>query len=235
MKTKICRKCGIEKDLHLFHKHSASKDGYENRCKKCRSEYDKEYDSKNKEKHMKSAMKWMNNNPESKKFSLKKHKKTDKYKNTWVKYYNKNKEKLKIVSKDWYKNNIERSREYERKRYENNVNFRIAKCLRARIYAAMTKGHKSASSIELLGCSIEFYKRYLEDYLLPEMNWDNHGYIWEIDHIIPCSSFDLIQKEEQLKAFNYINTQPLFITTIIAESFGYIDQIGNRNKRDKIS
>ena len=62
------------------------------------------------------------------------------------------------------------------------------------------------------------------------MTWENHGIIWEIDHIKPCVSFDLSLEEEQKKCFHYINLQPLFKTTKIAESFGYINQIGNRNK-----
>ena len=64
------------------------------------------------------------------------------------------------------------------------------------------------------------------------MSWDNHGDIWEIDHILPCSSFDLTKLEEQQKCFHFSNHQPLFKTTQIAESFGYKDEIGNRNKKN---
>jgi hypothetical protein len=66
------------------------------------------------------------------------------------------------------------------------------------------------------------------------MTWGNYGIIWEIDHKIPLSSFDLIQEENIPKAFSYLNTQPLFKTTEIAKSFGYEDQIGNRNKSNKL-
>jgi hypothetical protein len=33
---------------------------------------------------------------------------------------------------------------------------------------------------------------------------------WHIDHIKPCSTFNLSIKEEQLKCFNYENLQPLW-------------------------
>jgi hypothetical protein len=57
------------------------------------------------------------------------------------------------------------------------------------------------------------------------MNCENYGEVWEVDHIIPLS------KEG---SFNYKNTQPLFKTTKIAESFGYVGYIGNRNKSNKL-
>ena len=62
------------------------------------------------------------------------------------------------------------------------------------------------------------------------MTWENHGEVWEIDHINPCASFDLTDIKQQKQCFHYTNLQPLFKTTEIAKSFGYNDQIGNRNK-----
>jgi hypothetical protein len=44
------------------------------------------------------------------------------------------------------------------------------------------------------------------------MTWLNHGQIWEIDHIKPCSSFDLTDLEQQKQCFHYTNLQPLFKT-----------------------
>ena len=45
------------------------------------------------------------------------------------------------------------------------------------------------------------------------MNWDNYGRgkgKWNIDHIIPCDSFNLLDEEEQKKCFHYTNLQPLW-------------------------
>ena len=41
------------------------------------------------------------------------------------------------------------------------------------------------------------------------MNWNNYGE-WHIDHIKPCSLFNLELEEEQLECFNYKNLQPLW-------------------------
>ncbi len=66
------------------------------------------------------------------------------------------------------------------------------------------------------------------------MTWENYGKVWEIDHIIPCSRFDLSKEGEQKKCFHYSNLQPLFKTTDIAQEYGYLNEIGNRNKYNKI-
>lgn len=43
------------------------------------------------------------------------------------------------------------------------------------------------------------------------MSWDNYGmYGWHIDHIKPCSSFDLSNPAEQKICFHYTNLQPLW-------------------------
>jgi hypothetical protein len=63
----------------------------------------------------------------------------------------------------------------------------------------------------MLGCSFEFFKGYLEAQFKVGMTWDNHGVNgWHIDHIYPCSAFDLSKPEEQMKCFHYSNMQPLW-------------------------
>jgi len=98
-----------------------------------------------------------------------------------------------------------------RKLYRSNTNYRLIANCRSRIYGALKKGFKSYSSEELIGCSMETYKLYLETLFKPQMSWENYGK-WEIDHIIPCSTFNLSDPEQQKICFHYTNTQPLWIS-----------------------
>lgn len=110
-----------------------------------------------------------------------------------------------------------------RERLNSDINFRLNWLLRGRIISAIKKqlGKKAYKTIELLGCSIEKARNHIEQQFTPEMSWKNHGKIWEIDHIIPVSSFNLRKKENQKKAFHYTNLQPLI-------------KIQNRTKGSKI-
>ena len=73
---------------------------------------------------------------------------------------------------------------------------------------------KKSKTYDILGCSYEDFKEYIESLWEPWMNWDNHGlyngsegYGWDIDHRVPISS--AITEEELLKLNYFTNLQPL--------------------------
>ena len=83
--------------------------------------------------------------------------------------------------------------------------------LRRRVSLALNGLNKSKSTIELLGCTIDEFKIYISNKFDSQMSWDNYGiYGWHIDHIIPCSSFDLTDPKQQKICFHYTNLQPLW-------------------------
>ena len=55
--------------------------------------------------------------------------------------------------------------------------------------------------------------------MTPEMSWSNI----HIDHVRPISSFDLTDKQQLLKAFNWKNTQPLLAKDNLAKGSKYSD------------
>jgi hypothetical protein len=139
-------------------------------------------------------------------------------------------------TKKWIENNLDKKQEYERKywksKYKKDINFTIKRILRSHFYRLINKKNKKENINNLLGCSIDEFKKHIESQFKPEMNWNNHKIIWEIDHIKPISLFNLTNLEEQKQCFHYTNMQPLFKTTEIAKSFNYVE-IGNRNKSNK--
>lgn len=81
-----------------------------------------------------------------------------------------------------------------------------------------------------LGCSNEFFYKYIENRFTTKMNWHNRN-LWDIDHIKPCSEYDLTKKSERKKCFHYTNLQPIWSTTKIAKEMGEPEfYVGNRNK-----
>lgn len=127
------------------------------------------------------------------------------------KYREANKEKIKLKKKEYYDEfGLEKTKEWQKKQ-RNNINYITKKKLRCRVYVALKRGVKSESTVKLLGCSIDEFKKHFESLFTDGMNWDNYikGQI-HIDHIIPCKSFDLSNFEEQKKCFHYTNLQPLW-------------------------
>lgn len=98
-----------------------------------------------------------------------------------------------------------------KKKYYSNINYRLMVLLRTRFKRAIQNNSKRESVLRLIGCSIDELKNYLEGKFQSGMSWKNYGfYGWHIDHIKPCSVFDLTKLEEQKKCFHYSNLQPLW-------------------------
>ena len=85
--------------------------------------------------------------------------------------------------------------------------------LRARVRSALKGKNKSKSTMQLIGCTIDELWLHLEKQFQPGMTRENHGFgkvCWHVDHIKPCSSFDLSDLEQQKICFHYTNCQPLW-------------------------
>lgn len=69
---------------------------------------------------------------------------------------------------------------------------------------------KTQRTLWYFGCTHQFLRSYLEQRFKPGMTWENRGSAWEIDHIIPLSSFDLTSKSDQRRCNHYTNLRPLW-------------------------
>ena len=196
---KICSKCSEVKELKMFYKRKKHKDGYNTQCKSCIQSYEMGYRSENVDIVKKARDKYYKNN-----------------KDIYAQYYQNHKEKVSEYNKKYnsIEENIIKRRKYRKDEYDRkygiDMQFTIALSIRNRTKAALKL--KSDSTLKLLGCSIDEYYKYLEEQFDTEMSWDNYGTYWEIDHILPLYTFDLLLKENQKIAFNFKNTRPLSIS-----------------------
>jgi hypothetical protein len=207
------------------------------KIKKQRStpEYRKKAAEKQKEKYKK--------NPEKFKQFSKKHYKKNKIKilNVLKQKRIKNPEIYRERAKLYGQKNIEKVRENARNYYyknkkeifkkqnmylKKNPKFHLSKILRTQLYWALKKQNtvKKCSVFELLGISKEEFICYIEKQFKTGMTWKNYGK-WHIDHIKPCTKFDLLNIEEQKKCFHYTNLQPLWAKENLIKS----DKYENKN------
>jgi hypothetical protein len=174
--------------------------------KERKKEYDKKYYLKNRKRIRKSV----------KEYQLKNKEKTRK---TQRKYRLKNREHIRKWRKDWDLKNPEYSKEWTSKNKEylnkkdkikrqNDLNYRLRKICRTRIWTVLKGVSKSASTMELIGCTINELWDHLESKFEPWMTRENYG-LWDVDHIKACTKFDLTDPEQQRICFHYSNLQPL--------------------------
>ena len=209
---KTCTKCNVEQPLDNFSKDSKGKFGVKSRCKVCIKEYDTEY---NKATIDKTQQYYINNkeriNKQSKQYYvLNREELLEKQ----TQYGKDNPEIRRKATAKYLKSNPEYYNSYRKQRYNNDPQFKLRIILGNRLNEVLKKNktYKISNIIKLLGCSLDEVKEYLEKQFTANMSWKNHGIYWEVDHILPCDSFDLSDIEQQKQCFHYTNLQPLIKT-----------------------
>lgn len=166
-------------------------------------EYQKRYGELNKEDLKEYKKEWDRNNSDYQK----------KYNNE---YYSINKEHIKEQAKKYRDENREKINKYVKNRKKNDPLFKLRHSIGNSILKAIKKNgfSKKSKTQQILGCTYENFKSFLESKFEPWMNWNNHGlyngeysFGWDVDHIIPISSIDT--ENELLKLNFYTNLQPL--------------------------
>ena len=205
---KTCLACNNQFEYDMFGKHPGSKDGFRNTCKKCTKmnvvkitrppEIIVTCISCKEEKQYMLFAKGTNtckicrNECDREKRS----KNREEYIKRESEWRNKNRDII----------NTKR-RERDQKRRDSEPSYRIRHNLSTRLYLAVTK--KIGKTSEIVGCSLEELMSHLESKFTDGMEWDNYGE-WHIDHIKPCSSFNLEEPHEQMTCFHWSNLQPLW-------------------------
>lgn len=175
-------------------------------------EFAKKYYNTNPEKFILISKSYRDNNPE-------------KIKELNKKYYNNNVEFNKKRVSDWVKQNYdsridyiknwrlennEHIKEYKNNRYINDPLYKLTHNVRTRVRDFLKSKNiiKNNKTFNIVGCSPEFLKEYLEEKFTKGMSWELMGKYIHIDHITPLSSANT--EEEIYKLCHYTNLQPLW-------------------------
>ena len=148
------------------------------------------------------------------------------------KYREANPEKVKSYNQKYGKgyraNNKEKirakDRKYEKERRKNDPAYRLRKNVSRAINFYLSKAGlaKIASCMKYVSFSVKELIVHLENLFVPWMTWQNQGkydvktwddndpttWTWQIDHIIPQSSFDFTNNEEIKKCWALSNLRP---------------------------
>ena len=246
---KKCTKCKEVKEINLFYHHKFQKSGYNPSCKACINEINKKWRENNKEKCRKISkeirLKRLEKEPDFEKKRYYKRKsenpnflieRREKGRQQYVKHAKKKREYSKAYNQTLHRKQY--MRDYHKNRKKIDINYKLRALLSNRMYKALFGLiKKCGSTIEILGCTIEEFKLYLESKFKPGMNWENYGSgagKWNIDHIKPCSAFNFTDEKQQKECFHFSNTQPLWWE----ENNSKLDKLPNgelgRHKRLKV-
>ena len=100
---------------------------------------------------------------------------------------------------------------YNKKR-KTDPNFKLKYAIRSNLHSHLRRienGIKSERTLSYVGCSLNFLKSWFESQFDQYMSWDNHGTYWHIDHIKPCSSFNLTNNDMLTACYNWSNLRPI--------------------------
>lgn len=116
------------------------------------------------------------------------------------KYYEENKEKINKRNVKYIKNRLKKDSVFKLK-------FNIRSLIRGSFKRGKNQFRKDAKTEEILGCTIEEFRIYIESKLKKGMTFDNYGE-WHLDHIIPLANAKT--REDIIKLNHYTNFQPLW-------------------------
>lgn len=146
-------------------------------------------------------------------------------------YASRHRDKYADKSREWHKNNLDYIRVRNRKKYHNNIQYKLSIVLRNCVNSLLSGKCKGGSAVRDLGCSTSELKLHLESMFYSHsetgemMTWENWGFgygKWNIDNIKPLASFNLEDREQFLVVCNYKNLQPLWFEENMRKGAKYV-------------
>ena len=192
----------------------------------------KEYRKANADKIKESEKKYYKANSDKIKERKKKYYKAnaDKIKERKKKYDKANADKIKERKKKYNKANADKikewRKEYQKNREKNDPIFKLTNRLRSNIRDTFKRACngayvKKSKTVDILGCDMDFFMRYISSKFQKGMTFENYGE-WHLDHIIPISEANT--KEDIIRLNHYTNFQPLWAEDNLTKSDKIVEQ-----------
>jgi len=168
--------------------------------KEQRQEYNRQYHAATKEKQAPRKQQYRKDNAEKLKASC-------------ADWYSKNADYAKARAKEYREANKEKmlewSKQYRAEREKSDPVFKLTRRLRSLIYLKISTGGytKRSKTNDILGCTFDEFKTYIEGKFHSGMSWDNYGQ-WHLDHIVPVASAQT--EEDVIRLNHHTNFQPLW-------------------------
>ena len=102
-----------------------------------------------------------------------------------------------------------RNNVYSKARKLYDPKFKLLTNLRSRLGQVLRGNSKSQTTKQLIGIDFETFTKWIEFQFEEGMLLENYGSIFHLDHVLPISSFNLLDEEELQKAMNWKNIRPL--------------------------
>lgn len=207
--TYICSKCKRELDISMFYSNASYKSGHSSQCRDCCLEYarkrrtteeykqyQKEYDTKRSQSEERKQY--------QKEYDIKRSEQRKEYKRNYYKKY--------------YRENIDKIKEYEsthrhirRKWGQEHPRNKLSQNMSKGIFNALKENKAERHWEDLVPYNLQQLREHFESQFTPEMNWDNIGSYWEIDHIIPQNLFKFeTEKDREFQiCWSLANLRPL--------------------------
>ena len=181
-------------------------------------EANRKWNAVNLEKERERKRKWAAANPEKIKEANRKNEAAnpERVREAKEKWRAANREKAREASRKWEAENREKVRETKRKyaayRRATDPNFRLRTNLRNSLCKALQGRSKSASTMKIIGCTVEELFEHFESCSTwePWMTRENYGKGgWDVDHIIAIAKWDDNCPLQFIACWDKSNLQPL--------------------------
>lgn len=199
--SKKCCKCKLMQSLDNFGNLKSSADGLKYDCKTCRKKYNQETREMKKEKNKI----YYEENKEHILIHSKKYNELNKENILIQRKEYRNRPEIKEHVKQKNKEYLETRKEKIKIRRKTDLNFKISEILRSKFNREIKRNRYS----NFLGCDIIFLKKWLEYRFNDNMNWENMGKVWQVDHILPISKFNFTNQNDIKICYHWTNLQPL--------------------------